>query len=80
MKEDMKEYMYKNFQINLQEASTSETKPVNILDILDTMIAPSVDASVAANGVRANINACKETSINENDTQKRNFTDCAVFE
>ena len=61
MKEDMKEYMYKNFQINLQEASTSETKPVNILDILDTMIAPSVDASVAANGVRDNIFACKET-------------------
>ena len=61
MKEDMKEYMHKSFQINLEEASTSETKPANILDILDTMIAPNVEASVAANGVRDNILACKET-------------------
>ena len=47
MKEDMREYMQKTFQIKLEETSMSETKPVNILDILDTMIVPNVEASVA---------------------------------
>ena len=73
MKEDMKEYMQKTFQIRLEEASMSETKPVNILDILDTMIAPNVDASVTANGVRDNILACQETGRRK----KRNTCTCS---
>ena len=31
---------------------------VNILDILDTMVASDVETSVAANGVRENVLAC----------------------
>ena len=46
MREDMKEYMQETFQIKLEEASMSGTKPANILDILDTMIVPNVEASV----------------------------------
>ena len=33
---------------------------VNILDILDTMVASNVEASVAANGVRDNVIACAD--------------------
>ena len=71
MKEDMKEYMQKTFQIKLEEKSMSETKPVNILDILDTMIVPNVEASVAANGVRENALACKETGHYETIRRKK---------
>ena len=35
-------------------------KQVNILDILDTMVASNVEASVAANGVRDNVIACAD--------------------
>ena len=73
MKEDMKEYMQKTFQIKLEEASMSGTKPVNILDILDTMIAPNVEASVAANGVRDNILACQETGRRKKRSTYRVF-------
>ena len=48
LEKDINDYMFTVFQIK------SELKPVNILDILDTMIAPNVEASVAANGVREN--------------------------
>ena len=71
MKEDMKEYMQKTFQIKLEEASMSGTKPVNILEILDTMIVPNVEASVAANGVRENALACKDINDQTEDTQGR---------
>ena len=33
---------------------------MNILDILDTMVASNVEASVAANGVRDNVIACDD--------------------
>ena len=52
LENDIQEYMQKTFQI--------KTESLSILDILDTMIAPNPDASVAANGVRGNILACKE--------------------
>ena len=35
-------------------------KQVNILDILDTMVASNVEASVAANGIRDNVIACAD--------------------
>ena len=38
----------------------SGEKQVNILDILDTMVASNVEASVAANGVRDNVIACAD--------------------
>ena len=53
IKKDMAEFMETRFQIKPTEPS------INILDILDTMIAPDVDASVAANGVRENEIACR---------------------
>ena len=52
LEEDLKDYMHAIFQI---KSSVPATKPMNILDILDTMIAPNVESSVAANGVRENI-------------------------
>ena len=48
LEKDINDYTFAFFQI------ATELKPVNILDILDTMIAPNVEASVAANGVREN--------------------------
>ena len=62
MEKDVDDYMRETFQIHNKEGSD----PVSILDILDTMIAPNVDASVAANGVRQNVLACQE----EEPTQK----------
>ena len=64
LEEDLKDYMHTIFQI---KSSVSTTKSMNILDILDTMIAPNVESSVAANGVRENIFACKESSDHKDD-------------
>ena len=68
IEKDIKEYMHTAFQIK-REAIKSES--VNILDILDTMIAPNVEASVAVNSVRENIFACKESSEQTNDAAGR---------
>ena len=57
---DIEEYMFFTFQIKSEEATG--TKAANIIDILDTMIAPKVESSVAANSVRENIFACKGSS------------------
>ena len=50
--------MRTSFQIQSEEESG--TKPVNILDMLDTMIAPKVDSSVTVNGIRENVFSCKK--------------------
>ena len=66
LEKDINDYMFTVFKIK------SELKPVNILDILDTMIAPDVEASVAANGVRENALACQdEASAQSDDTHGR---------
>ena len=57
VEKDIKEYMRSAFQIK------DDATPVNILDILDTMVAPNVDSSLSANGVRENVFACKERSV-----------------
>ena len=67
IEEDIKDYMWSTFQIKPEEESESKTKPANILDILDTMIAPNVEASVASNGLRENVFACKESEPARND-------------
>ena len=56
IEKDMKEFMEERFQIK------SSDQPINILDILDMMIAPDVDASIAANGVRENEISCKQST------------------
>ena len=56
---DIKEYMTVTFQIKPKEDMRKGSKPANILDILDTMIASDVDASVAANSIRENVMACE---------------------
>ena len=61
IKKDLEEFMETRFQIKPTEPS------VNILDILDMMIAPDVDASVAANGVRENEIACRQSTTGMND-------------
>ena len=53
IEKDMREFMETRFQIKPRD------QPINILDILDMMISPDVDASLAANGVRENEIACK---------------------
>ena len=49
---DTEEFMQTRFQI--EPSISSGEQPISILDILDTMIAPDVDASLAANSVRKN--------------------------
>ena len=61
VEKDMKEFMEKRFQIK------SSDQPINILDILDMMMAPDVDASIAANGVRENEIACRDLTSGMND-------------
>ena len=68
---DTEEFMETRFQIrpNMgKENQSTRDHPISILDILDTMIAPDVDASVAANSVRENVEACKESSESRKDT------------
>ena len=57
VRKDTEEFMQIRFQIEPSQGETEE--PINILDMLDMMIAPNVDASAAANSVRENIIACK---------------------
>ena len=64
MEKDIEDYMRETFQIQNKEGSD----PVSILDILDTMIAPDVDASVAANGIRQNALACQEEESTQEST------------
>ena len=66
--EDMAKYMAEFFQI--------PDKATNILDILDTMVASNLEASVAANSVRENVAACSEETIEQTRTkrQKREAT------
>ena len=60
---DMENFIENNFQI---KRSSREGKPqINILDILDMMISPDVDTSLAANGVRENEIACREPTSTE---------------
>ena len=56
LNEDLKEFMKERFQI--EQVKTNGV--INILDILDMMISPDPDASVAVNSVRENVVACKQ--------------------
>ena len=71
LENDIQEYMQKTFQI--------KTESLSILDILDTMIAPNPDASVAANGVRGNIFACKENRSQANGKRRRKKRSTATY-
>ena len=62
----MAEFMEEKFQI--------QEKGVNILDILNTMIAPSPDASVSSNSVRKNIVACSSGDKNRRKRQSAGNT------
>ena len=69
IKKDLEEFMETRFQIKPSQTEGAE-QPLTILDILDMLIAPDVDASIAANSVRENAIACqtlKET--NEGKTE-----------
>ena len=58
---DTEEFMQSRFQIKPRPRNESPREPsINILDILDTMIAPDADASVAANSARHNLIACQQ--------------------
>ena len=62
IKKNMEEFMEERFQIK-QSPAGGEQK-VNILDILDMMIAPDVETSMAVNSVRENVFACNRSSQN----------------
>ena len=70
IEEDMADYMEEAFQINNTENS-------NILDILNTMVASDVDASVGLNGVRDNVIACNEPDTTDatNDRKEVSTTE-----
>ena len=55
IKKDIADFMRVTFQI-MQDDNNVE--PVNIMDILDTMVASNVEASVASNAVSNNVAAC----------------------
>ena len=57
IKNDLGEFMDTRFQIKPNQPGS-----INILDILDMMIAPDVDASIAANSIRENEIACRQAS------------------
>ena len=63
---DIAKYMAEFFQISDKEA--------NILDILDTMVASNVEASVAANSVRENVVACSAEEPSNTGRRKRENT------
>ena len=64
IKKDLEDFMETRFQI--KPSQREGEKPLTILDILDMMIAPDVDASVAANSVRKNALACQRSDEGEN--------------
>ena len=67
---DLEQFMEERFQIQPKKEKdpTIIGQPIIILDILDTMIAPDVDASIAANSLRQNIIACKELTTSAVDS------------
>ena len=64
IKKSLEEFMETRFQI--KPSQTGREQPLTILDILDMMIAPDVDATVAANGVRENALACQTAEEGKN--------------
>ena len=62
---DTEEFMQIRFQI--EPSISSGEQPISILDILDTMIAPDMDASLFANSVRQNAMACQKSTANRDD-------------
>ena len=72
IRKDLAEYMVQIYQITDQD--------INILDILDMMIAPDVETSFAANGVRANVIACMKTPAEARiETSRSDLTGPAIF-
>lgn len=63
IKKDTEEFMQTRFQI--KPSQTEQEHPLNILDILDTMIAPDVDPFFDANSIRENVIACEEATHDE---------------
>ena len=76
-KQSFKKSMEESFEEYLKEAFQIHEKGTNILDILNTMISPSDEAS-GANAVRSNALACasknerrkRETSIDTSTSKK----------
>ena len=66
IKKDTEDFMHTRFQI--KPSQTEREHPVTILDMLDTMITPNVDASFDTNSVRENAIACKESKGNDEDS------------
>ena len=62
---DTEEFMQTRFQI--KPSKSSGEQPISILEILDTMIAPNADASLAASSVRQNAMACQKSTEIRND-------------
>ena len=66
LEKDLKDFMQEKFHI--MQSQDDAQHPINILDILDMMIAPDADASVAVNSVREGVIACSQ----QQDTSRDN--------
>ena len=75
IKKDAEEFMQTRFQI--KPSQTEQEHPLNILDILDTMIAPDVDVSLHVNSIRENAIACEDSSQIEEDNSDLSFPCCS---
>ena len=72
IKKDIEDFMQIRFQI--KPSQEKRENPVNILDILDTMITPDVEVSLAVNSIRANTIACKQVNLDEVDNSECTYT------
>ena len=62
---DVEEFMLQRFQI--EPGKSPSEQAISILDILDMMISPDVDASIAASSVRENAIACKKSTTDDEE-------------
>ena len=69
---DVEEFMLQRFQI--EPGKSPSEQAISILDILDMMISPDVDASIAASSVRENAIACKKSAPNGEEGECSDFT------
>ena len=73
IKKDLEEFMETRFQI--KQNQREEEQPLTILEILDMMIVPDVDASIAANSDRENALACQTAENRGNSESAFSCTD-----
>ena len=73
IKKDIEDFMQIRFQI--KPSQEKRENPVNILDILEAMVTPDVEVSLAVNSIRENTIACKQhVKLDEVDNSECTYT------